>query len=100
MALSALSREDLAILGKLVVWRHLRLLERHTLVPDGELVPPRYRCTLVTIEVCLCANLLEGMVDEARLPITGKESVEGLDVGVYCELEGWVGCSVGGRVLE
>lgn len=100
MTLSALRREDLAVLGKLVVWRKLRLLERHTFVPDGELVPLRHRCTLVTIEICLCANLLEGVFDEARLPIAGKESIEGLDVGVDRELEGRVGCSVGGRVLE
>lgn len=75
-------------------------MERHTLVPDGELVPLRRRCTLVAIEICLCANLLEGIVDEARLPLAGKESIEGLDVGVDGELEGRVGCSVGRGVLE
>ena len=100
MALSALSREDLAILGKLVAWRNLRFLERHTLVANGKLVPFGCWCGIVAIKICLCANLFESMVDEARLSIAGEEGVECLDVGVDRELEGRVCCSVGGWVSE
>jgi hypothetical protein len=97
---SALGREDLAPLGKLVGRRNLRPLKRDTLVPDRQLVFACRRCPVIPVEECLRPNLGQRMIEEAGSVVVLEERVEGLDVRVDGQLEGGIGRFVGRGVPE
>lgn len=100
MSLSALGGEDFTALGELIGGWYLGFLKGDALVPDGQLVLGFWGGPVVAIQVGLCPDLGERMVEQTGLPIGAEEGVEGFDVWVDGLLESWVRCTIGGWVPE
>ena len=92
MAFSALDGQNLALLVDFVGRRKHALLEEDLLHADLKLIAAGAiggeGLVRVAIEEGLCSNIAQGMV---KLALLGKDSIEGLDMGVDGRGEGRVG---------